>query len=110
MARGSDSKPWHTCKTVIFQTCPLPPRKPFGASAYELDRMPELLTIAKKPFIHAVSRAENYAINQRFPVGLRGLMHGFKFGRLQSLDSPNRAESGGARLGESSYEAAGSPC
>ena len=31
MERGSDSKPWHTCKTVIYLTCPLPPRKPFGA-------------------------------------------------------------------------------
>ena len=32
MARGADSKPWHKCKTVILQTCPLPSRKPFGTS------------------------------------------------------------------------------
>ena len=24
VARGADSKPWHTCKTVILQTCPVP--------------------------------------------------------------------------------------
>ena len=28
----ADSKPWHTCKTVIYLTCHLPPQKPFGAS------------------------------------------------------------------------------
>ena len=34
--RGFDSKPWHTCKTVIYLPCPLPLRKPFGTSAFLL--------------------------------------------------------------------------
>ena len=45
MERGSDSKPWHTCKTVIYLTCPLPPRKPIGARGQPYRGVPVLAVI-----------------------------------------------------------------